>query len=111
MIYNGWKENINHSEPIKGNPVFSNVSKSMSFFENYLVGLGLGVDDFAQALGLSLAGFPVILTVVLLEVAELIAILSGNFLAIKGFSKKVNGKLSIIPGIVLLLVAIAQIFL
>ena len=82
----------------------------MSFWETYLVGLGLGVDDFAQALGLALAGFPIVLTVFLLEVAEVIALLSGNFLALKGFSKKVNGRLSIIPGIVLLLVALYGLF-
>jgi putative sporulation protein YtaF len=110
MIYNGWKEKDDYSEIVKKNPLSSGDTKSVSFWETYIVGLGLGVDDFAQALGLAVAGFPIILTVCLLEVAELITLLGGNFLALKGFSKKINGKLTIIPGIVLLLVALYQIF-
>jgi len=49
------------------------------------------------------AVFPIILTICVLEVAEVIALLSGNYLALKGFSKKITGMLYIIPGIVLLL--------
>lgn len=104
MIYQGWTDKENYNQFVEKNPL----SRSMNPLETYIVGLGLGVDDFAQALGLSVAGFPIILTVILLEVAELIAVLSGNFLAFKGLSKRVNGKLTIIPGIVLILVAIWQ---
>jgi putative sporulation protein YtaF len=111
MLYNGWKQKDDHVKLAKENSITSSNSKSIGFWENYFVGLGLGVDDFAQALGLSLAGFPVVLTVFLLELAELIAISTGNFLALKGFSKKVNKKLSIIPGIVLLLVALYEILI
>ena len=110
MIYNGWKGKDDYSESARNNSLSSSNSKSVSFLETYLVGLGLGVDDFAQALGLAVAGLPIILTVCVLEVAEVIALLSGNFLALKGFPKKINGRLSIIPGIVLLLVALYQIF-
>ena len=110
MIYNGWKEEHDCSKLVKEPSVSSSNSKLVYFWETYLIGLGLGVDDFAQALGLSLAGFPIVLTVLLLEVAELIALLSGNFLALKGFSKKINGRLSIIPGIVLILVGIYNLF-
>ncbi|MGV8982320.1 manganese efflux pump [Clostridium sp.] len=104
MFYNGWKGKNDKSEVLK-----AEAKRKVTFLETYIVGLGLGVDDFAQALGLSLAGFPIALTVLLLEAAEVIAILTGNYLAFKGFSKKVNGKLSIIPGVVLLLVAVYQI--
>jgi len=104
MLYTGWKSKDDNIELIKENV------RLISFRENYLVGLGLGVDDFAQALGLSLAGFPIILTVFLLEISEMTMLLVGNSLALKGLSKKVNGKLTIIPGIVLLLVAAYQIF-
>ena len=110
MIYNGWKQKDEYSELAKNNPLSPDDSKQVGFLETYLVGLGLGVDDFAQALGLTIAGFPIILTVCVLEVAEVIALLSGNFLALKGFSKKINGRLSMIPGIVLLLVALYQVF-
>ena len=110
MIYNGWKEKNNYSQLAKNNPLATNDSKPISFLQTYLVGLGLGVDDFAQALGLAVAGFPIVITVCLLEVAEVIALLSGNFLALKGFSKKINGKLNIIPGVVLLTVALYQLF-
>jgi putative Mn2+ efflux pump MntP len=106
MLYNGWKEKDDYSELVNKNHLSSSNLKSVSFWETYFVGLGLGVDDFAQALGLSLAGFPVVLTVLLLEAAEMIALFSGNYLALKGFSKKANGRLSIIPGIVLLIVAL-----
>jgi putative Mn2+ efflux pump MntP len=110
MIYNGWKEKDDYSELVKNNPLSTSSIKSAGFLEIYLVGLGLGVDDFAQALGLAVAGFPIILSVCLLEFAEMIALLSGNFLSLKGFSKKINGRLSIIPGIVLILVALYQVF-
>jgi len=110
MIYNGWKEKDNYSELANNNPLSTIDSKPVGFLQTYLVGLGLGVDDFAQALGLSVAGFPIVITVCLLEVAEVIALLSGNVLALKGFSKKINGKLNIIPGVVLLAVALYQVF-
>lgn len=110
MIYNGWKEKDDYSKLVKENHITSNSSKSVSLWENYMVGIGLGVDDFAQALGLAVAGFPIVLTVILLEVSELIMILGGNYLAFKGFSKKINGRLSIIPGIVLILLALYQVF-
>jgi putative sporulation protein YtaF len=110
MIYDGWKGKENYSELAKDNPLSTIDSKPVSFLQTYLVGLGLGVDDFAQALGLAVAGFPIVITVCLLEVAEVIALLSGNILALKGFSKKINGKLNIIPGVVLLAVALYQIF-
>lgn len=110
MIYDGWKEKDNYTEVAKNNPLDTVDAKSVGFLQTYLVGLGLGVDDFAQALGLAVAGFPIVITVCFLEIAEVIALLSGNFLALKGFSKKINGKLNIIPGVVLLAVALYQIF-
>lgn len=115
-LYNGWKCENDKFEFLKVKPfIASGVRKknfwetymvSFGFWETFIVGFGLGVDDFAQALGLSLAGFPIVLTVILLEVAEVITISCGNYLAFKGFSKKVNGKLSIIPGVVLILVGV-----
>ena len=90
MIYNGWKQKDDSVGFVNNHPLTLNGSKSVSIWETYVVGLGLGVDDFAQALGLAVAGFPIVLTVILLEVAELIAILSGNYLAFKGFSKKLT---------------------
>ena len=110
MLYNGWKQKDDSMEYVKNHPLTLNDSKSVSIWETYVVGLGLGVDDFAQALGLALAGFPIVLTVILLEVAEMIALLSGNYLAFKGFSKKVNGKLLIIPGILLILIGVYELF-
>lgn len=110
MLYNGWKEKDDYSKLVNEKTIAFNSSKSVSLWENYVVGIGLGVDDFAQALGLAVAGFPIVLTVILLEVSELIMILAGNYLAFKGFSKKINGRLSIIPGIVLILLALYQVF-
>lgn len=109
MLYTGWKGKNDNVKSVNEDSMDSNNLRVVSFWETYLVGLGLGVDDFAQALGLSLAGFPVVLTVCVLEVSEMIMILFGNFLALKGLSKKISGKLSIIPGVILLLVALYQI--
>lgn len=109
ILYNARKERNDKSKFLKSKPFFKREPRKMGFWETYVVGFGLGIDDFAQAVGLSLAGFPVVITVLLLEAAEVIAILSGNYLAFKGLSKKVNGKLSIIPGIVLIMVAVWQI--
>lgn len=110
MIYQGLTEKESYEKYINNNPISPNTKRTTSVFELMSVGFALGIDDFAQALGLGVAGFPVALTVILLEVAEIIAILSGNYLAFKGFSKKVNGRLSIIPGIVLILVGLYQLF-
>ena len=63
-----------------------------------------------NSLGIAVAGFPIVITVCLLEVAEVITLLSGNILALKEFSKKINGKLNIIPGVVLLAVELYQVF-
>ena len=109
MLYNGWKEKNDYVKLVQDNHLSSSMSRLVSLLENFAIGLGLGVGDFAQALGLSLAGFPVIITVFLLEIADVIALLTGNFLALKGFSKKVNRRLSIIPGIVLIIVALYQV--
>lgn len=109
MLYTGWKGKDDNVKSVNEDSTTLSSLRVVSFWETYLVGLGLGVDDFAQALGLSLAGFPVVLTVCTLEISEMIMILFGNFLALRGLSKKVSGKLSIIPGIILLLVAIYQI--
>ena len=104
MLYNGFKEKDDSIEFVKNHPLTLNGSKSVSIWETYVVGIGLGVDDFAEALCLAMAGFPIVSTVILLEVAEMIALLSGNYLAFKGFSKKISGKLIIIPGILLILI-------
>lgn len=109
MLYNGLKGKDDSVAFAKEHPLAPVDLKSVSFLETYVVGLGLGVDDFAQALGLAIAGFPVVLTVILLEASELIMIAGGNYLAFKGFSKKINGRLSIMPGIVLLLIAVYEV--
>ena len=101
---------IDNIKYVKNHPLTLNGSKSVSSWETYVVGIGLGVNDFAEALGLALAGFPIVLAVILLEVAEMIALLSGNYLAFKGFSKKVSGKLVIIPGILLILIGFYELF-
>jgi putative Mn2+ efflux pump MntP len=110
MLYNGFKKKDDSIEFAKKHPLDTQGSHSVNAWETYIVGIGLGVDDFAQAVGLALAGFPIVLTVILLEVGEMIALLSGNFLAFKGFSKKVSGKLVIIPGILLILIGFYEIF-
>lgn len=68
MLYTGWKGKDDNVKSVDEDSMPSNNLRVVSFWETYLVGLGLGVDDFAQALGLSLAGFPVVLTVCLLGV-------------------------------------------
>ena len=110
MLYSGFKQKDDSIEFVKKHPLDTKGSHSVNVWETYIVGIGLGVDDFAQAVGLALAGFPIVLTVILLEVGEMIALLSGNYLAFKGFSKKVSGKLVIIPGILLILIGFYEIF-
>jgi putative Mn2+ efflux pump MntP len=68
----------------------------------------LGIDDFAEALGLAVAGFPILLTVLLFKLSEVIAIFTGDLLAEKGLSKYISGKLAWIPGITLIAVGIWQ---
>jgi putative Mn2+ efflux pump MntP len=108
MIYQGWTEKEDGNEIIEKTP-FS-ASRQINPWEPFFLGLAVGFDDFAVALGLAVAGFPVILAVFLMKVSQVISVSGGNYLAFKGFSKKVNGKLSILPGIVLILVGLYRIF-
>jgi putative sporulation protein YtaF len=110
MIYQGWADKKDSEQNIESRLLSQDTTKSTNLRQSLSLGLALGIDDFAEALGLGVAGFPVVLTVLFLEVAELIAILSGNYLAFKGLSKKMNRKLSILPGIVLVFIALYQLF-
>lgn len=111
MIYHSWTGKKDNDDYVNKN---SNSQKSLKnaakFGESFSLGLALGIDDFTEALGLGVAGFPVVLTVIFLEVSELITILTGNYLALKGLSKKINGRISILPGIILILVGIYRLF-
>ena len=84
MLYDGWKKKDELVEFAKNHQLGLTDSRKVSLWETYVVGLGWGVDDFAHALGLEIAGFPTVLTVILLKVAEIMAILGGKYWTFKG---------------------------
>ncbi len=82
--------------------------KPISIWEYVYLGASLGIDDFAEAVGLAVAGFPIILTVILLQVSEVIAMWVGSLLGYKTLSRFVTPKLNYIPGLTLIGIAIWQ---
>ena len=94
---------------LNGEKAYFKWSPILSEKEAFYLGLALGVDDFAEALGLAVAGFPIIITVLLFKFSEIIAILGGTYLAAKNLSKYISSKLAFVPGITLIIVGIWQV--
>jgi putative Mn2+ efflux pump MntP len=80
----------------------------ISLWESLYLGISLGIDDFAEAIGLAIAGFPIILTVFLFKLSEVIAIYTGYLLGAKELSRFMTPKLAFIPGIALICIGIWQ---
>lgn len=85
-------------------------AKPVSIWEYIYLGASLGIDDFAEAVALAVAGFPIVLTVILLQVSEIIAMWVGAYLGDKALSKFISPKLAFIPGLTLLGIAVWQLF-
>ena len=81
-------------------------TKPISVWEYIYLGATLGIDDFAEAVGLAVAGFPVVLTVILLQISEVIAMWVGSYLGDKELSRFISPKLAFIPGLTLIGIAI-----
>jgi putative Mn2+ efflux pump MntP len=111
MLYTGWKERKeDENDEAKLLEKVVRDDKSIGFWEKFVLGIGLGVGDFAQAIVISLVGIPIILAVILLQVGLIINVSIGNLIAYKGFAKKIKGKLSFLPGAVLILFALYELF-
>jgi putative Mn2+ efflux pump MntP len=108
VMFNAWQES--KKSGLIRQTTYSKWSDPLSVWESLYLGVALGIDDFAEALGLAVAGFPIILTVFLFKLSEVIAIYSGSLLGKKELSKFINAKLAFIPGITLISVGIWQLF-
>jgi putative Mn2+ efflux pump MntP len=87
------------------------LNKTVNIWEAFYLGAALGVDDFAEAIGLGVAGFPVALTVFFFKLSEVIMISAGMYLAYQGMAvNKFNERIKYIPGIILIGVGIKQLF-
>lgn len=104
IIFKAWRE---RKKPIHEfeHPKWT---KPISIWEYLYLGASLGVDDFAEAVGLAVAGFPIVLTVILLQVSEVLAMWLGSFLGDKELSKFISPKLNFIPGVTLIGIAVWQ---
>ena len=107
-IFKVWQEIKQNKTGLTGEATFFKWSAVLNEKEAFSLGLALGVDDFAEALGLAVAGFPIIITVLLFKLSEVIAILLGAYLGAKKFSKYISSKLAFVPGITLIIVGIWQ---
>lgn len=91
-------------EPPEAHPLPAGV------WEAFYLGLALGIDDSAEAMGLAIAGYPIALTVVLFKLSQAIAISLGSLLGWRGLGAVVRRRLAYLPGLVLLLVGAAQLW-
>jgi putative Mn2+ efflux pump MntP len=103
-LYKAWKES--RSEP-QARPGARRLLRAVGLWESFYLGLALGVDDFAEAFGLAVAGFPVALTVVLFKVSEVLMICTGELLGYLGLAR-LAGHLAYVPGVTLFLVGLWQ---
>ena len=112
MLYGAWKERKkNDNDEAELLEKVSNPNKSIGFFETLILGLVLGVGDFAEAIAISLTGIPIVLAVLLLQVGLIVNVVIGNLIAYKGFAKRITGKLAFIPGAVLILFALYELLM
>lgn len=81
------------------------------FWVLFMLGMALGIDDVVEAVGLSMAKFPVFLTVLIFKTVQLIAVFSGSLLGYLGLSKINPPKLDLIPGIIIIFLGLKQLFL
>ena len=84
--------------------------KSISIWDYICLGASLGIDDSAEAVALAVAGFPIILTVIILQVSEVLAIWIGSYIGNKQLSRLITPRLSFIPGLTVIGIAIWQLF-
>lgn len=75
----------------------------------FLLSLLLSVDDFAEAVGLAVAGFFIPLTVALFKISEVVAVYAGIYLGLFGLARLVTRRLVYVPGLTLLAVAAWQV--
>lgn len=87
---------------------FAKWTAAIQNWEALYIGIALGVDDFTEALALAMAGFPIFLTVFLSKLVEIMMFVAGAKLGVNGSAKLTNGKFGLIPGVVLILVALWQ---
>jgi putative Mn2+ efflux pump MntP len=106
IIFKAWRD---RNKPIHEHE-HPKWSKPISIWEYIYLGASLGIDDFAEAVGLAVAGFPIALTVILLQVSEIIAMWVGSFLGDKALSRFITPRLTVIPGLTLIGIAIWQLF-
>ena len=105
-LYKAWHEN--NACKIRSQNCIAKAHTVVNIGEAFYLGAALGIDDFAEAMGLAVAGFPVLLTVLLFKVAEVMMVLGGIYLGSKGFSRFIHDWLAYLPGIVLILVGFWQ---
>jgi putative Mn2+ efflux pump MntP len=107
-LYRGRRECLDRD--VRGEKSENSLREGVPLWESFYLGLALGVDDFAEAVGLALAGFPILLTVGLFKLSEVITVLLGAWLGYHGVTKVLRCRLRYIPGIVLILVGLYQLF-
>lgn len=108
MIWKTWSPGSKFDDNLE----FSDGKKDFGgFWVMFTLGMALGIDDVVEAIGLSMVKFPVIMTVLVFKVVQLITILAGAQLGYLGLSKIKVPKLNFIPGIIMIFLGLKQLFL
>lgn len=106
-----WKTWYPDAEP-ENSSISSEPHKNLySFWATYMLGMALGVDDVIEAIGLSMAKFPVLITVLIFKTVQLVAVLCGAQLGSLGISKIKLPNLDFIPGIIIIILGLKQLLL
>ncbi len=109
-IWMTWKTWYPDSK-VDDNPESSDPKKDFyGFWATFALGMALGIDDVIEAIGLSMAKFPVIITVLVFKTVQLVAVLAGAQLGYLGLSKIKLPKLDFIPGFIIIILGLKQLF-
>ena len=94
-------------EPVTADLDYSGViSKQEAFF----LGIALAMDAFGAGIGAALLGYQAILTAVLVVIAKFSFLSLGITFGREVLQEKIAGKLKLVPGLILILLGIFQLF-
>lgn len=105
MIWDNWRSDF---EPDSDSELPDQGTDPIGFWETFLLGMALGMDDIIESIGLAMAGFPVVLTVIIFKLLQVIALFTGAQLGYLGLAKIRVPKLDVIPGLILILLGLKQ---
>lgn len=88
----------------------ADASGSISAWEAFYLGVALALDALGAGLAMAMAGYSVVLSMLLVGLCKIFMLSTGLYLGLAGTKEKITGKLAFIPGMILLLLGIWKIY-